>query len=403
MRLAAASSGHAALQRFDLGLELLDHSVALLQVLVEAVTLGDELLLPLPEALFLDLDLFRESLPKLLFFLLELGVIQLPWSCLAELSGLHLLSAVCLVVVLLSSVDQIKHVCADKNGAQLLKVAVLLILNLCDTPGVLTSLDGATVWSADVPLGSYHGEWHGSNQATSVLQASLIVFLERWGVDLDALSLNDISDLCKLIRLCSRQDSITATYAVLELGKVSWGERVSLGDDWDQVDAGAEALHDLNVKRLQSVASWADEVETGVDSQINLLCSPWLLLLEHVALMLVIQELNDWLPAVSVVHVVSKARGINDGQADLEELLFQLGLGDLDLDGLVDLLRVTSAVVGVVLDGGGEEGVDEGGFAQARLACDHDGEGSAALGNDLVTLVGELAGASVMPRKLALR
>jgi hypothetical protein len=74
----------------------------------------------------------------------------------------------------------------------------------------------------------------------------------------------------------------------------------------------------------------------------------------------------------------------------LKELLLQLSLGDLNLDSLVDLLRMTAAVVGVVLDGGGEEGVDEGGLAQARLASDHDGESGTALRNNLVTLVGEL-------------
>jgi hypothetical protein len=44
----------------------------------------------------------------------------------------------------------------------------------------------------------------------------------------------------------------------------------------------------------------------------------------------------------------------------LEELLLELGLGDFDLDRLVHLLVVSSLVVGVVLDRGGEEGVDEG-------------------------------------------
>ena len=52
----------------------------------------------------------------------------------------------------------------------------------------------------------------------------------------------------------------------------------------------------------------------------------------------------------------------------LEELLLQLSLGDLDFDRLVDLLLVPALVIGVVLDGRGEEGVDEGGLAQARLA-----------------------------------
>ena len=48
----------------------------------------------------------------------------------------------------------------------------------------------------------------------------------------------------------------------------------------------------------------------------------------------------------------------------LEELLLQLGLGNLNLDGLVDLLLVSSLVVGIVLDGGGEKRVDEGSLAQ---------------------------------------
>jgi hypothetical protein len=52
----------------------------------------------------------------------------------------------------------------------------------------------------------------------------------------------------------------------------------------------------------------------------------------------------------------------------LEELLLKLGLCDFDLDSLVNLLLVTAAVVCVVLDGGGEESVDEGGLAETGLA-----------------------------------
>lgn len=52
----------------------------------------------------------------------------------------------------------------------------------------------------------------------------------------------------------------------------------------------------------------------------------------------------------------------------LEELLLQLGLGDLDLDRLVHLLLVAPLVVGIVLDRGREQGVDESCLAQTRLA-----------------------------------
>jgi len=46
-----------------------------------------------------------------------------------------------------------------------------------------------------------------------------------------------------------------------------------------------------------------------------------------------------------------------------EELFFQFGLCDLNLDSLVHLLCVPSLVVGVVLDGCREEGVDESSLA----------------------------------------
>lgn len=52
----------------------------------------------------------------------------------------------------------------------------------------------------------------------------------------------------------------------------------------------------------------------------------------------------------------------------LEELLFEFGLGDLNLDGLVNLLLVATLVVCVVLDCGREESVDKGRLAETRLA-----------------------------------
>lgn len=52
----------------------------------------------------------------------------------------------------------------------------------------------------------------------------------------------------------------------------------------------------------------------------------------------------------------------------LEELLLELSLCDLNLDRLVHLLHVSALVVGIVLDSGREEGVDEGRLSEARLA-----------------------------------
>lgn len=117
----------------------------LLQILVETIALRDELLLPLPESLLLDLDLLGETLAQLLLFLLELGVVELSWPGLAKLPRLHLLRAVGLVVSLFRGVDQIQHVRTDQDGAQLLEVAVVLVLDLGNAPSVLATFDGAPV------------------------------------------------------------------------------------------------------------------------------------------------------------------------------------------------------------------------------------------------------------------
>ena len=60
---------------------------------------------------------------------------------------------------------------------------------------------------------------------------------------------------------------------------------------------------------------------------------------------------------------VSNAKTLKPRGKTFEEFLFQLRFGDFDLDGFVDLFGVAAAVVGVVFDGRGEEGVDEGCFA----------------------------------------
>ena len=52
----------------------------------------------------------------------------------------------------------------------------------------------------------------------------------------------------------------------------------------------------------------------------------------------------------------------------LEELLLELGLGNLNLNSLVNLLCVTALVIGIVLDGGREKSVDECGLSESRLS-----------------------------------
>lgn len=187
-----------ALHLLQLLLELLDLSVGLLEILVEAVSLGNELLLPLAETLLLDLDLLGKALSESLFLLLELGVVELAGTSLAELAGLHLLGAVGLVVQLLGGVDKVEHVCSDQDRSELLEVAVVLVLNLGDTPRVLATLDDAAITGLDILLGTNNGEGHGVHKAAGVLGSGLVVFLDRGLVDLDVLGLNDGDNLKEL-------------------------------------------------------------------------------------------------------------------------------------------------------------------------------------------------------------
>ena len=72
------------------------------------------------------------------------------------------------------------------------------------------------------------------------------------------------------------------TYSLLEAGQVSWAQSIGLGDNRNQVDSGTQSLHDLDVKRLQGVSSWSDEVQAGMDTEIDLINTLWLLLLQHI-------------------------------------------------------------------------------------------------------------------------
>lgn len=169
--------------------------VSSLQVLVETVALRDELLLPLSESLFLDLDLLGKALAQAFFFLLELGVVQLAWSCLSKLPCFHLLGAIGFVVRLLGGVDEIKHVGADEDGAELLKIAMVLVLDLGDTPGILTALDDLALVVLHVLLRANNREWHGGHQAAGVGSGVLVVLLYWWLIDLDALGGDDSTNL----------------------------------------------------------------------------------------------------------------------------------------------------------------------------------------------------------------
>jgi len=65
--------------------------------------------------------------------------------------------------------------------------------------------------------------------------------------------------------------------------------------------------------RDERVAGGTDKVEAGMHPEVSLVGPQRLLLLSHVRLMLVIDEVNDGGPRVAVVDIVAKAGSINNG------------------------------------------------------------------------------------------
>ena len=116
------------------------------------------------------------------------------------------------------------------------------------------------------------------------------------------------------------------------------------------------------------MARRADEVQASVNPKVSLLPSLGLLLLAHVCFMLVIDEVDNGGPRVAVVDVVTETGAVDHGQLRLELLLLQLGLDDVHLRQLVELLVVAAAVVLRRGQLGGEKSVDERGLAETRLA-----------------------------------
>lgn len=115
------------------------------------------------------------------------------------------------------------------------------------------------------------------------------------------------------------------------------------------------------------MAGGADEVQTCVYPQISLLLALGLLLLAHVRLMLVVDELHDRRPGVAVVDIVAEAWGVDDRELDLELFFLEFGLDNLDLGQLVQLLVVAAAVVLCWRQLRRKKGVDKGGFSEPRL------------------------------------
>lgn len=160
-----------------------------------------------------------------------------------------------------------------------------------------------------------------------------------------------------------------STYSGLEVGNLLVGKGIRLGDDGDQVDLGVEAAHDLDVEGLEGVTGGLDEEDAGVNSVVNNVHAVDLVLGIEVGIESLLNVVDDGSPRLVVVDEVAESRSVNNGQAETDTGLLNVGADGLDGNGLGnDVQGRAFALLGGV-QGGVEEGVDEGRLAQARFTC----------------------------------
>ena len=126
------------------------------------------------------------------------------------------------------------------------------VRTLSNTPEVLATLHDATIPRCHVLGRADDGERNCFLEDTGVLGGSLVIRVHGGLVDTDTLRLDDVPNLymtrLRIWVLCGLQSS----HLLLEQCKVVLCESISLRNDGDEVDPRSQALHDLNVQRLQA-------------------------------------------------------------------------------------------------------------------------------------------------------
>src|SRR5277367_817258 len=171
-------------------------------------------------------------------------------------------------MLILGSLNKIQHVSPNQKTPQLLEITMLLILNFCNSPKILSAFDHLALRSLNILVTANDSKRHRSSQIPGMISSLTIILINRWSKDFNRL----------------RSDNFTNPF--FEFQEIGRGEGIGFGDDRDQVDARTQTFHDFNVKRTESMACGADKVETGMDSKVNFIVTFWLLFLTHVRFVL---------------------------------------------------------------------------------------------------------------------
>lgn len=270
--------------------------------------------------------------------------------------GDELVGTVVLVEHVVRVLLELFHVCADKHLAQLDKVAMLLVINLDGAPRVLTATDSTSIGSLDLVGGTDDGEWHLGHDLVVLSDRLLVIQLvSRTLENLNTMVLDIGQDLIVYVSYSTVPVNRRCTHSGLEVCNLLIGERIRLGNDGDQVDLGVEAAHNLDVEGLEGVAGRLDKENTGMNSVINNVHSVDLVLGIEVGIVTLLNVFDDRAPGLVVVDEVTEAGGIDNGQAQTNASLLNIGTDRLDSDSLGNDVKTGS----LALLGGVQRGVEK--------------------------------------------
>ena len=160
-----------------------------------------------------------------------------------------------------------------------------------------------------------------------------------------------------------------STHPLLESHDLVISERISLGNDRNEVDLGVKPAHNLDVKRLEGVTGWLNEVDACVDAVVNNVHAVDLVLCIEISIEALLDVLDNRTPGCIIVDKVTKAWSVNDSKAQTDAILLNVRANRLDGDGLGDDVEAWWLALLWRVQGRVEKGVHESRLAESRLAC----------------------------------
>ena len=158
-------------------------------------------------------------------------------------------------------------------------------------------------------------------------------------------------------------------YPFLEGGTLLEGQAIALGDDRDDVHELTKLLEHDDVNGLQGVARGLDEEQTAVNARVlEVSLTLGGQLLAQVGAVLVLDVLDNRVPAALVVDKIAVARGVNDVEAQTHAILLDDVRDGVDGGGGARLLVGLEAAL-AVHQVRREDGVDERRLSETSLAC----------------------------------